>query len=197
MFVQVFQGKAKDANGWMQAMQMWERDLRPKAVGFLGGTGGITDDGRIISMARFESAEAAAQNSSLPGQAEWFEKASAAIDGELTFHDCREVDTLYDGGSDAAGFVQIMQMRVKDPKAMRAGMADMAKELHEARPDLLGAVMAWHADGHTVTQASYFTSEEDARINEKAMSDDPTFQEWASNLEGDVTFFDLTSPQLI
>ncbi len=197
MFVQVFQGKVKDADGWMKAMQMWERDLRPNAKGFIGGTGGITDDGRIISVARFESAELAAQNSSLPGQAEWFEKASAAIDGELTFHDCTEIDELFGGGSDKATFVQVMQAQVKDRDTMRKGMHDLEGELREIRPDLLGALTAWHDDGRTFTQASYFTSEDEARANEKVMADHPSFQQWASNIDGDVTFFDLTSPQLI
>jgi hypothetical protein len=38
------------------------------AIGWLGSTGGVTDDGRLVALVRFESAEAAQQSSDRPEQ---------------------------------------------------------------------------------------------------------------------------------
>ena len=77
----------------------------------------------------------------LPEQGAWIEETSKAFDGEVTFHDCGEVDSLLDGGSDDAGFVQIMQGWAKDQKQMRGQMTEMEGELRKVRPDLIGATM--------------------------------------------------------
>jgi hypothetical protein len=44
-------------------LHRWAADLTPEAVGWLGSTAGITDDGTLVALARFESEEAARQNS--------------------------------------------------------------------------------------------------------------------------------------
>ena len=38
MFVQVIQGKAKDAAGVRKQMERWEQELKPGEVGYLGST---------------------------------------------------------------------------------------------------------------------------------------------------------------
>jgi hypothetical protein len=73
----------------------------------------------MITLARFRSEEAVKVDNDLPEQGAWIEVTSKAFEGEVTFHDCREVDSLLDGGSDDAGLVQIMQGRAKDEKQMR------------------------------------------------------------------------------
>jgi hypothetical protein len=167
MFVQVFEARVRDADAWARRVEAWRREIRPKTTGFLGFTSGVTADRDMITVVRFRSEETAKVDSDLAEQGAWFEETSKALDGEVTFHDCRDVDVLLDGGSDDAGFVQIMQGRTKDQAQMRAREKDMETELRKVRPDLIGATMAWHGDG-TFTQAAYFTSEQDARKNERA-----------------------------
>ena len=68
MFAQVIQGRTSDAKAFASALDRWMQDLAPGAVGWLGSTGGVTDDGRVIAVVRFESADAAARNSDRPEQ---------------------------------------------------------------------------------------------------------------------------------
>lgn len=108
-------------------------------------------------------------DSDLPEQGAWWEATSKAFDGDATFHDCRDVDLLFDGGSNDAGFVQVMQGRAKDQDQMRRREKEMEPELRPLRPDLIGGITAWHGDG-TFTEVAYFTSEAEARKNEQAMT---------------------------
>jgi antibiotic biosynthesis monooxygenase (ABM) superfamily enzyme len=119
MWVQVIQGKAKDEAGLRKQFDKWNEEIRPKATGFLGSTSGITDDGTFIAVARFENEELAMQNNDIPEQAAWFEETAQYFDGEPTFRNCSEVDTMRGGGSDDAGFVQIIQSEVKDTARAR------------------------------------------------------------------------------
>ena len=41
------------------------------------------------------------------------------FDGEVTFHDCDDVTMFLGGGSDDAGFVQVIQGRLSDPERFR------------------------------------------------------------------------------
>jgi hypothetical protein len=193
MFIQVFQAQLRDADLWARRVGIWRREIRPKTTGFLGFTSGVTAGGYMVTLARFRSGDSAKVDNDLPEQGAWFEETSKAFDGEVTFHDCREVDSLLDGGSDNAGFVQIMQGRAKDEGHMRRQMSEMEGELRKVRPDLIGATMAWHGDGG-FTQAAYFTSESEARKNEKAMAQSAVYEKFISLIDGDLTFFDLVEP---
>ena len=59
MFVQVIKGHTGDAAGLRQQLERWRTDLKPTAVGFVGSTGGIDDDGTFVVVARFTDAESA------------------------------------------------------------------------------------------------------------------------------------------
>ena len=52
-----------DAERLRGQMDRWNEVLRPGAAGFLGTTGGVTDDGRGVFLARFDSAAEARANS--------------------------------------------------------------------------------------------------------------------------------------
>ena len=69
-------------------------------MGWLGTTSGVTDDGTFVALARFESPEAAQQNSDRPEQGAWWEQTAALFSGEPEFHDSTtvEVDTPGDPG---------------------------------------------------------------------------------------------------
>ena len=63
MFVQVIQGQVADAEQAHAALDRWAEELAPNAAGWLGTTAGVTDDGQLIMLARFESEAAARRNS--------------------------------------------------------------------------------------------------------------------------------------
>jgi hypothetical protein len=195
MFVQVISGKVTDPDAFQRLGDQWEAELRPGAVGYLGVTEGTTDDGRFVVAARFESAEAAAKNSDRPEQGEWFNEMEKVVE-DVTFHDCSRIETLFGGGKDSAGFVQVMQGHVKDAAradAMFAKSAEAERVLGAVRPDVIGEVIAIHDDGGGYTDIVYFTSESDARAGEQGeMPADAQamMQEFEAALEVD-EYFDL------
>jgi hypothetical protein len=118
------------------------------------------------------------------------------FDGEVTFRESTDVTLLFDGGSDDAGFVQVMEGAVKDRSAADAFMTpEMAEGLRAARPDLLGAVTAWFTDG-TFVEVAYFTSEAAARAGEASGDFAGPQQEYAALFTG-LTFLDLRDPMLV
>ena len=197
MFVQVIQGKAKDPAGLKKQWERWDQELKPASIGYLGGTAGVTDDGRFIALARFESQEAAQQNSDSPEQTKWWEETSQYLEDPL-FHDCTEVTLANGGGSDEAGFVQVMQGKTTDIAKARELDSKMEESMKELRPDVLGSVTAVHPENGRYTTAIYFTSEAEARVKEKEMENSEEFQksmqEWQAISDGEPVFYDLTEP---
>src|SRR6478609_11067331 len=104
MFAQVIQGRTSDPQALRSAMDRWTRELGPGSIGWLGSTGGVTDDGRFVAVARFESAEAAARNSERPEQTRWWQETEQLLDGEVTFSDSEDVTVDVRGDPDTAGF---------------------------------------------------------------------------------------------
>ena len=100
-----------------------------------------------MGVVRFETREAAARNSLRPEQGEWWAAASRCFEGEVMFHDCDDAIMMLDGGSDEAGFVQVIQGRLDDPRRFREFMSQPMDMLHEARPEIIGGTIAIDADG--------------------------------------------------
>jgi hypothetical protein len=199
MFVQVIQGRTSDAQALRSAMDRWTRELGPGSIGWLGSTGGVTDDGRFIEVARFTSAEDAGRNSARPEQTRWWEETRRLLDGEATFADSEDVTVDVRGDPGAAGFVQVMQGRVTDPARARELMAQMPSDAMAAyRPDVIGTVAIGHDDG-AWTQVMYFTSEAEAREGERKETP-PEMQslmdEMTSISAGPPDFLDLREPLL-
>ena len=166
MFVQVIQGQVGDAEQVRAAFDRWDRELAPGATGWLGSTAGVTDDGRFIALARFESGEAARRNSGRPEQDRWWAETARLFTGEATFSDSEDVVVDVVGEPGDAGFVQVMRGRGTDPDRARELMAQDSSEWADFRPDILGSVAVLH-DGGAYTMAIYFTSEEEAREGER------------------------------
>ncbi len=103
MFVQVIHGRTKAPEGLRAAVDRWARELAPGATGWLGSTGGVTDDGRFIALARFESAEAGRRNSERPEQDRWWSQTSRLLDGQATFADSEDVTVDLRGDPDLVG----------------------------------------------------------------------------------------------
>ncbi|RHW23295.1 hypothetical protein D0Z08_30615 [Nocardioides immobilis] len=191
MFIQIIQGKCTRQDELHELADEWRRDLAPGAPGWLGGTYGFTDDGMFVGVVRFESRDAAMANSERPEQGEWADRMMELMDGPVEFHDCDDVTMLLDGGSDQAGFVQIIRGKVDDPDRLKAMFAD-TDTIHEMRPDIIGGTLAIEPDG-TFTECVAFTSEDEARAGEQNEPPD----EMRRDLEyamADATFYDLHHP---
>ena len=168
MFIQVITGTTYDREGLQRQAERWEQELRPGAAGFLGSTGGVTDDGRFIMAARFESEEAARRNSAREEQGAWWAETEKYLDN-VAFQEGTEVLTTLGGGSNDAGFVQVMRGRVADrAKATQliAQMGEFEELMRQHRPEFMGDVTVLHPDD-TYTDVIYFTSEAEAREGEK------------------------------
>jgi hypothetical protein len=199
MFAQVIEGRTSNAEALRSAMDRWMQDLAPGSIGWLGSVGGVTDDGRVVVVARFESAEAAARNSERPEQTRWWEETQRTFDGDVSFRDSEDVTVDLQGDPDTAGFVQIMQGRVTDAARAKELMGQMSTDDMAAfRPDVLGSVSIGHDDGEW-TQVIYFTSEAEAREGERK-EPPPEMQavmdEMMKISVGEPDFFDLRQPVL-
>jgi hypothetical protein len=198
MFVQVIQGRTSQPEALVEAFDRWKADLSPGASGWLGSTGGITEDGRFIAVARFESEEAAMANSARPEQDAWWAETAKLLDGEATFRNSTDVDVDVHGDPDQAGFVQVMQGRGSDPERAKQMMAQDADKWAEFRPDVIGSVAIGHDQG-AYTMVMYFTSEAEAREGERREMP-PEVQavmaEMMAISDGPPEYFDLREPAL-
>jgi len=195
VFIQVIQGICHDADALRRETEMWRDEIGPAAEGWLGGTHGVTDDNRFIGVVRFESKEAAARNSARPEQGAWWSVTEKYFDGEVTFHDCDEVALFLDGGSDDAGFVQVIQGRVSDPTRFRTFMHQPMDSLRAARPEIIGGSCALAPDGH-FTETVAFRSEAEAREGEDKAMPEEVGKAWEDEmaLMQDVSYIDLRHP---
>ncbi|HJY24179.1 MAG TPA: hypothetical protein VJ649_00720 [Actinomycetes bacterium] len=198
MFVQVIQGSVSDPAQVRETLETWVRDLSRDATGWLGTTAGVTDDGRFISVVRFQDEDAARANSNRPEQDAWWSRAAQLFDGEATFSDSNNVIVDLQGDPENAGFVQIIQGRSSDPDRSWELMSEDSSDWAAYRPDILGSVGASH-EGGAYTMALYFTTEAEAREGEKKPPPPELSQqmEEMQKLEvGEPTFFDLKEPWL-
>ena len=166
MFVQVIEGKVSDASGLRRQLDRWEAELRSGAAGFLGSTGGVTADGVGFAIARFESKTDAQANSERAEQSAWWSDTEKCFDGPVSFTDSEDVEEFLAGGSNDAGFVQVMKTSAGPGRAVVKDL-DERFEKHAStwRPDLIGGVRIWTGETSTV-EVNYFTSEAEARANE-------------------------------
>ncbi|MDP9183945.1 MAG: hypothetical protein M3P04_14380 [Actinomycetota bacterium] len=191
MYMQIVQGKIKDREAARATMDRWLTDLQPGAAGWLGGTYGVTDDNMLVACVRFQDAASAKANSDRPEQSAWWTDMEKNFAGPVTFHDCDDVTLLLNGGSDDAGFVQVIQGKVKDRDRLVEIMSQSSETLQQQRPDVLGGTIAIDNDG-IVTETIAFRSENEARQNE-AQEMAAEEREIMSLIE-DVQYLDLHQP---
>jgi hypothetical protein len=196
MFVQVIRGQVSDGDQVRAALDRWMQDLAPGASGWLGSTAGVTEDGRFIALARFESEDAARRNSDRPEQDRWWTETSKLFTGEVTFRDSTDVTVDVNGDPDSAGFVQIMQGRGTDPDRAKELMSQNPDEWAAFRPDVICSVAVGH-EGGAYTMAMYFTSEAEAREGERKQPP-PELAALMAEMDklsvGEPEFFDLKQP---
>jgi hypothetical protein len=167
MFVQIIRGKATSVDAVRAADEDWNKNVKPGAAGYLGSTTGVADDGTLVVVVRFESEKAARTNNDRPEQGEWFENvASKTFQGEPTFFESSDVELFRNGGSNEAGFVQVMVGKTDDLGRYREMQKTLESTVAELRPDVIGGITAFQPDGSFI-DVTYFTSEAEAREGEK------------------------------
>jgi hypothetical protein len=198
MFIQVIEGTTSDPVRMHERLEVWEQELKPGAIGYLGSTGGCTDSGACILIARFENREAAERNAARPEQTAWWLETEKCFDGPARFHESEDVHVMRHGDLDGAHFVQVMEGHVTD--RARADRLEQSSDepLAEFRPDLLGSVVAYFEDGE-YADVAYFTSEAEARAGEE--KDMPAeaaeqFGEWEQVMKVD-KYLDLKDPWVL
>ena len=179
-------------------LDKWVAEVAPNAVGWLGSTSGVTDDGQVVALARFESEEAAQQNSDRPEQTAWWEEMAELFTDEPVFQNSTSVEVDTPGDPSQAGFVQVMQGRTSDPERAKELMANDPTDWQAFRPEILGTLSIQH-DGDAWTMAIYFTSEEAAREGEKKQPP-PEMEQMMKEMDalsiGEPSFYDLKDPWL-
>jgi hypothetical protein len=88
---------------------------------------------------------AAHRNSDRPEQDAWWSQASKHL-AEVAFHDSTRVHTYREGGSDQAGFVQVIQGYSPDMERLAALGRAREQTMAEQAPHILGMTVAEHAD---------------------------------------------------
>jgi hypothetical protein len=198
MFAQVIQGKVKDEGGLRKQLDVWDADLKPGAIGFIGSTSGITDDGKMITIARFENEQAAKKNSDRPEQGAWWAETEKHL-SDVSFVDSTDIQINTPSDPNKAGFVQVIQAQAKDINKMKALDEEFGDMMQKVRPDILGSINIVHPDGKTFTSAIYFTSEAEARkyeAQEVPAGERNPAEEYQSMMEGTPTFLDIREPRL-
>ncbi|MGI9028576.1 MAG: hypothetical protein ACR2HP_01115 [Ilumatobacteraceae bacterium] len=197
MFVQAFEGRAADREGLRRQLERWMIDLRPGARGFLGSTAGVTDDGDAFVFARFETKVDGMANSERAEQGQWWADTEKCFDGDVRFSDSADVDSFLAGGSNDAGFVQIMRGPGIDRGRVHA--LDDQFEAHAAsfRPDLLGGFRMW-TGSDSYLEVAYFTNEAEAREGESKEPPAELAEQMGDfeQLMANVEFIDLREPWL-
>ena len=169
MFLQFIEGPVADPQAFRRQLERWHEDCAEGASGWLGSTAGVTPDGIGFLAARFDSAEAARANSDRPEQSAWWAETEKCFDGPASFTDSEDVVLMRGGGSDSAGFVQVIRGRLTDVEAARASFTEDMPD--DVRPDVLGGTIGILPNG-SYTMVVYFTSEAEARAGEAQEPDE-------------------------
>ena len=197
MFIQIIQAKCTKQDELRTLADKWQREVGPHAEGWLGGTYGFTDDNTFVGVVRFESKEKAMANSERREQSEWWAEMEKCFDGPVEFHNAEKVVMMLNGGSDDAGFVQVIEGKLDDPALIEAEFEEMNNLLQQERPDIIGGTLAIEEDG-TFIETVFFTSEAAAREGEsKAMPTAGRAREILEDFDRhthDVKYLDLHQP---
>ena len=198
MFIQIIEGRTERPDELHERLEIWQRDLMPDAIGYLGSTGGCTSSGDCILIARFENRAAAQKNSDRPEQGKWWAETERCFDGPVRFHDTDDVQLMTHGEMDSAHFVQVMEGHVSNRRRLDELERESDPILAELRPDLLGSVTAYFGDDE-FAEVAYFTSEAEARRAEQGeMPEDMAtkFAEWEQLMKVE-KYIDITDPWLV
>lgn len=193
MYIQMVQGPCAQQDELHTLVDDWSRQMAGRD-GWLGGTFGFTDDDQFVGVIRFEDASAAREWCRDDEAGMWWAAAEMMFDAAPEIHQSADVSMMLEGGSDDAGFVQVMRGRVGNLDALKRIMSDheMTSMLHEARPEIIGATLAIEDDG-TFVETIAFTDEATAREGEKKEMPPEMAGDFESSMT-DVSYLDLHKP---
>jgi len=192
VFIQYIQGKCQRPADLRRMLDRWQAELEPNAVGYLGGTYGFANDtDTFCAVVRFESREAAEQNSARPEQDQWFNEVQKCFTGPVEFKNADEVTVMLEGGSDTAGFVQVMRGRVLDAERLK-DLSRFDDQLRQLRPEIIGGTFAIAEDGSFINTVA-FTDEESARRGEQQEMPAEVGQDMDAAM-ADISYLDLREP---
>jgi hypothetical protein len=193
VFIQMVQGRCSRPDEMRGIVDGWCNAMADRP-GWLGGTYGFTDDERFVGVVRFDSQSACRECADAPDAPMWWAAADELFDGSAEIHESEDVSMMLDGGSDSAGFVQVMKGRVGDADKFRHFMTDteVTSMLHQTRPEIIGATLAMEDDG-TFVETIAFTDEDSAREGEQLEMPEEMQQDFESAMT-DVEYIDLHRP---
>lgn len=193
MWIRIARGKTAEPAKLKALVETFTTDPEGLPAGSLGVTFGFAKDGTAVVSSRFESKAA--------GEA-WFSSDQfkarlekiTALGTEIT-DEFRSDDVVVfgKGGSDDAGFVQVMTGNTSDRAKYEQISNTLDEFLTKERPDVIGGITAFGDNGRYF-DVVYFTNEADARVGEKKELSAGA-QEILGQLESitsDVEFIDLT-----
>jgi hypothetical protein len=157
MFVQVVRGVVTDGDAALARLDHWLEHLAPTASGWLGTTAGITQDRELVTFVRFATARDARRSGDRIEQGQWWAESVLLFTGDVSFDNYDDVTLFGDGGSDAAGVVEVLRGRVRHGRSGPDLAERLARQAMERDPDqgLIGGLVGAHDDG-SFTQATYF-----------------------------------------
>lgn len=188
MFIQVMQSRTSQRDEVKELMAEWVART-PDSPGWLGGTFGFTDDGDFLAVVRFENRELAMANSDDPQTGAFAERLAGLMDAPVEFQDCDDVTVFLAGGSDDAGFVQVIRGRLTDRETVKSVFTSDSDGLQEMRPEIIGGTLAIDDEGG-FTQTVAFTDEASAREGEK-LEPPEELRDVLDQMMGDARFYDL------
>jgi hypothetical protein len=197
MFLQVIRGRVPDRTAMRAEHDAWVSEIGATAPGWLGSTAGITEDDRFICLSRFTSGEALTRLAARADARQWRARTERLFLGPVVTAEFLDVALLLDGGTDDAGFVQVVEGRGADAGRLAALQKELLRCLPDGRPDIVGGLAAVGPDGRFV-QAFYFSTEELARAGEHG-EQLPEVEEILFDLRelaGRATYHDLRHPWL-
>ena len=119
------------------------------------------------------------------------------LSGDVTFTDSEDVETFLDGGSNDAGFVQIMRGTRRPRPVARDWTPASRRFAADWRPDIIGGIRVWTGPDSYI-EVNYFTSEAEAREGEKKEPPSELAAQAADfeKLMANVEYSDLRDPWL-
>src|SRR4051794_28734624 len=128
MFVQVVRGPVIDGAATLARLDHWLEHLAPTAEGWLGTTAGLTRDRELVAFVRFATAADARRSSDRIEQGQWWAESMLLFAGDVSFDNFDDVTVFGDGGSDAAGTVEVLRGRVRPGSGGPTWLSDWPSE---------------------------------------------------------------------
>ncbi|HVM00892.1 MAG TPA: hypothetical protein VM324_16500 [Egibacteraceae bacterium] len=194
MFLRIVQARCTDEQAVRRLWKEWA-DAAATISGWLGSTGGVTREGTLFLLSRYDSAQAARAHADSAQHAAWLEAAGAGLDGAPTVRETADVHAVGDPEPAEAGFLQIMEARVADRRRWEEIEEGLADAFTAHRPDFVGGYRAW-VSADRVCAVDYFTSEAEARAGE-AKPPPPDlqagFEQWIAMLD-EIVWHNIADP---